>query len=66
MDAMGGGTYKMSFTNFTSGKSHTFGGTYPPTHGIRHGRSHPWNPHDGHQDVGQQQHGQRGRRSVLP
>jgi uncharacterized protein YndB with AHSA1/START domain len=23
-----GGTYKMSFTNFTSGKSHTFGGTY--------------------------------------
>jgi uncharacterized protein YndB with AHSA1/START domain len=23
-----GGTYKMSFTNFTSGKSHSFGGTY--------------------------------------
>ena len=23
-----GGTYKMSFTNFTSGKSHTFGGKY--------------------------------------
>lgn len=23
-----GGTYKMSFTNFTTGKSHTFGGTY--------------------------------------
>ena len=23
-----GGSYKMSFTNFTSGKSHTFGGTY--------------------------------------
>jgi uncharacterized protein YndB with AHSA1/START domain len=28
MDAKVGGTYKMSFTNFTSGKSHTFGGTY--------------------------------------
>jgi uncharacterized protein YndB with AHSA1/START domain len=23
-----GGTYKMSFTNFTSGKSHSFGGEY--------------------------------------
>jgi uncharacterized protein YndB with AHSA1/START domain len=23
-----GGTYRMSFTNFTNGKSHTFGGTY--------------------------------------
>jgi uncharacterized protein YndB with AHSA1/START domain len=23
-----GGTYKMSFTNFTSGKSHSFGGKY--------------------------------------
>jgi uncharacterized protein YndB with AHSA1/START domain len=23
-----GGSYKMSFTNFTSGKSHSFGGTY--------------------------------------
>jgi uncharacterized protein YndB with AHSA1/START domain len=23
-----GGAYKMSFTNFTTGKSHTFGGTY--------------------------------------
>jgi len=28
MDAKVGGTYKMSFTNFTSGTSHTFGGTY--------------------------------------
>ena len=28
MDAKVGGTYKMSFTNFTSGKSHVFGGTY--------------------------------------
>jgi uncharacterized protein YndB with AHSA1/START domain len=28
MDATVGGTYKMSFTNFTSGKSHAFGGTY--------------------------------------
>ena len=28
MDAKVGGSYKMSFTNFTSGKSHSFGGTY--------------------------------------
>lgn len=28
MDATVGGGYKMSFTNFTSGKSHSFGGTY--------------------------------------
>ena len=28
MDAKIGGTYKMSFTNFTSGKSLSFGGTY--------------------------------------
>ena len=28
MDPRPGGTYKMSFTNFTSGKSHSFGGTY--------------------------------------
>jgi uncharacterized protein YndB with AHSA1/START domain len=28
IDARVGGTYKMSFTNFTSGKSHSFGGTY--------------------------------------
>jgi len=28
MDARVGGTYKMSFTNFTSGKSHSFGGKY--------------------------------------
>jgi uncharacterized protein YndB with AHSA1/START domain len=28
MDAKVGGTYKMSFTNFTSGKRHSFGGTY--------------------------------------
>ena len=28
MDATVGGTYKMSFTNFTTGKSHSFGGTY--------------------------------------
>jgi uncharacterized protein YndB with AHSA1/START domain len=27
-DAKVGGTYKMSFTNFTTGKPHTFGGTY--------------------------------------
>ena len=28
IDARVGGTYKMSFTNFTSGKSHSFGGEY--------------------------------------
>ncbi len=28
LDAKVGGTYKMSFTNFTTGKSHTFGGKY--------------------------------------
>ena len=28
MDARVGGTYRMSFTNFTSGKSHSFGGTF--------------------------------------
>src|SRR5688500_6929702 len=28
MDAKVGGVYKMSFTNFTSGKSHSFGGKY--------------------------------------
>ena len=27
-DARVGGTYKMSFTNFTTGQSHSFGGTY--------------------------------------
>jgi uncharacterized protein YndB with AHSA1/START domain len=27
-DARVGGTYKMSFTNFTTGKAHSFGGTY--------------------------------------
>jgi Activator of Hsp90 ATPase homolog 1-like protein len=28
MDAKVGGTYKMSFTNFTTGRSHSFGGEY--------------------------------------
>ena len=28
MEAKVGGTHKMSFTNFTTGKSHSFGGTY--------------------------------------
>src|SRR5215468_8935288 len=28
LDAKVGGTYKMSFTNFGTGKGHTFGGTY--------------------------------------
>jgi uncharacterized protein YndB with AHSA1/START domain len=28
MDPRVGGTYKMSFTNFTSGRSHSFGGEY--------------------------------------
>ena len=28
LDAREGGTYKMSFTNFTTGNGHSFGGTY--------------------------------------
>jgi uncharacterized protein YndB with AHSA1/START domain len=28
MDARVGGSYRMSFTNFTSGNAHSFGGTY--------------------------------------
>lgn len=28
IDARVGGTYKMSFTNFSNGQSHSFGGTY--------------------------------------
>ena len=39
MDAKVGGSYKMSFTNFTSGKSHSFGGEYlelVPNEKIRH------------------------------
>ena len=39
MDARVGGTYRMSFTNFTSGKSHSFGGEYlelVPNERIRH------------------------------
>jgi len=28
LDAKVGGTYKMSFTNFTNGQSHSFGGEY--------------------------------------
>lgn len=28
MDARVGGSYKMSFTNFTTGKNHSFGGTF--------------------------------------
>jgi len=28
MDARVGGTYRMSFTNFTTGNGHSFGGTY--------------------------------------
>ncbi|HSI33001.1 MAG: SRPBCC family protein [Phycisphaerae bacterium] len=39
LDAKVGGTYRMSFTNFTSGKSHSFGGTYlelVPNERIRH------------------------------
>src|SRR5262245_3454627 len=39
MDARVGGTYKMSFTNFSTGKSHSFGGTYlelVPNERIRH------------------------------
>jgi uncharacterized protein YndB with AHSA1/START domain len=39
LDAKVGGTYKMSFTNFTTGKSHSFGGEYlelTPNERIRH------------------------------
>lgn len=39
VDAKVGGTYRMSFTNFTSGKSHSFGGEYlelVPNERIRH------------------------------
>jgi len=39
MDARVGGTYKMSFTNFTTGQSHSFGGEYlelVPHERIRH------------------------------
>jgi uncharacterized protein YndB with AHSA1/START domain len=39
LDARTGGTYKMSFTNFTTGSSHSFGGEYlelVPDERIRH------------------------------
>ena len=39
MEAKVGGTYKMSFTNFTTGRSHSFGGEYlelVPHERIRH------------------------------
>jgi uncharacterized protein YndB with AHSA1/START domain len=39
LEAKVGGTYKMTFTNFTTGKSHSFGGTYlelKPQERIRH------------------------------
>ena len=39
LDATVGGTYKMSFTNFNTGHSHSFGGTYlelVPNERIRH------------------------------
>lgn len=39
MDARVGGGYRMSFTNFTSGNSHSFGGTFVelvPNERIRH------------------------------
>jgi uncharacterized protein YndB with AHSA1/START domain len=39
LDARVGGTYKMSFTNFATSKSHSFGGTYlelAPHERIRH------------------------------
>lgn len=32
MDARVGGSYRMSFTNFSTGKSHAFGGTYLELH----------------------------------
>ena len=39
LDAKVGGTYRMSFTNFTTGQSHSFGGRYlelVPNERIRH------------------------------
>lgn len=39
LDAKVGGTYRMSFTNFSTGKSHSFGGEYlelVPNERIRH------------------------------
>ncbi len=39
LDAKVGGTYRMSFTNFTTGKSHSFGGKYlelVPNERVRH------------------------------
>jgi uncharacterized protein YndB with AHSA1/START domain len=39
LDARAGGKYRMSFTNFSAGQSHTFGGTYLellPNERIRH------------------------------
>ena len=39
LEAKVGGTYKMSFTNFSTGKSHSFGGTFlelAPHQRIRH------------------------------
>jgi uncharacterized protein YndB with AHSA1/START domain len=39
LDAKVGGAYRMSFTNFSTGKSHSFGGTYlelAPPERIRH------------------------------
>ena len=39
LDARVGGTYKMSFTNFTTGRSHSFGGEFlelVPNERIRH------------------------------
>jgi len=39
LEAKVGGTYRMSFTNFSSGNSHSFGGTYlelVPNERIRH------------------------------
>ncbi len=39
LDAREGGSYRMSFTNFTTGRSHSFGGTYhelKPNELIRH------------------------------
>jgi uncharacterized protein YndB with AHSA1/START domain len=39
LDARAGGTFKMSFTNFTTGHTHSFGGTYTelvPHERIRH------------------------------
>ena len=61
LEAKVGGTYRMSFTNFTTGKSHAFGGKYlelvpartPSLHGpVRRPKPARGNAGDGHLEAG--------------